>query len=248
MNILNGKVAIITGAASGIGKATALLFAKEGAKVVVSDISEKGNDTVSEIKKAGGEAIFIKADTSKVEENEKLVQQTVAQYGALHIAFNNAGVASPPKDTTAFSVEEWNKVIGINLSGVFFGLKYQIPAIIAAGGGSIINTASIMGAVAQLNQVAYNTSKHGVIGLTKSAALEFSSKKVRINAVGPGFINTPILDFLSEDEKNLLIEKHPIGRLGEAEEVAEIVLWLASDKASFATGTYYPIDGGYLAQ
>lgn len=248
MNLLNDKVAIITGAASGIGKATALLFAKEGAKVVVSDISDKGNDVVSEIIAAGGDAIFIKADTSKIEENEKLVQKTLAHYGALHVAFNNAGVASPPTDITAFPVEEWNKVIGINLTGIFFGLKYQIPAIIAAGGGSIINTASIMGAVAQVNQVAYNTSKHGVIGLTKSAALEFSSKNVRINAVGPGFIKTPILDFLSEGEKDALIEKHPIGRLGNAEEVAEIVLWLASDRASFATGAYYPIDGGYLAQ
>lgn len=249
MKTLENKVAIVTGAASGIGKETALLFAKEGAKVLVSDIdTDDGQDVVKQIKNNGGEASFFKADVSKPEEQEALVEAAMEKYGALHITFNNAGIVGPVGPVADIPIEEWDKVISVNLSAVFYGMHFQIPAIIESGGGNIVNTASIMGQVAAANQSGYNTAKHGVVGLTKSAALEYSDKKVRINAVGPGYVDTPLLDFLDEEEKQHLVGLHPIGRLGKAEEIAELVLWLASDKSSFVTGSYYPVDGGYLAQ
>jgi NAD(P)-dependent dehydrogenase (short-subunit alcohol dehydrogenase family) len=249
MKLLENKVALVTGAASGIGKETALLFAKEGAKVVVSDIdSDDGRKVVEQIKKNGGEASFFKTDVSKPEEQEALVDAVKEKYEALHIAFNNAGIVGPVGPVADIPIEEWDNVISVNLSAVFYGMHYQIPAIIESGGGNIVNTASIMGQVAAANQSGYNTAKHGVVGLTKSAALEYSDKKVRINAVGPGYIDTPLLDFLDEQQKQHLVDLHPIGRLGKAEEIAEVVLWLASDKSSFVTGSYYPVDGGYLAQ
>jgi len=249
MKLLENKVALVTGAASGIGKETALLFAKEGAKVVVSDIdSDDGRKVVEQIKKNGGEASFFKTDVSKPEEQEALVDAFKEKYEALHIAFNNAGIVGPVGPVADIPIEEWDNVISVNLSAVFYGMHYQIPAIIESGGGNIVNTASIMGQVAAANQSGYNTAKHGVVGLTKSAALEYSDKKVRINAVGPGYIDTPLLDFLDEQQKQHLVDLHPIGRLGKAEEIAEVVLWLASDKSSFVTGSYYPVDGGYLAQ
>lgn len=250
MKSLKGKVAIITGAASGIGEATARLFAKEGARVVVSDIDEeKGQNVASEIKKNGGEATFIKADASKAKDNEKLVSQTVDKYGELHIAVNNAGIGGPLSPTADYPLEDWKKVIDINLNGVFFGVKYQIPAMKKSGGGSIVNIASILGQVGTQQSPAYVTAKHGVVGLTKAAALEYAQENIRVNSVGPGYINTPLVrNALDEETLESLKGMHPVGRLGESEEVAEIILWLASDKASFATGTYYAIDGGYLAQ
>ncbi|MDR8390020.1 SDR family oxidoreductase [Aliifodinibius sp. S!AR15-10] len=249
MKLLEKKVALVTGAASGIGKETALLFAKEGAKVLVSDIdADDGRKVVEQIKNNGGEASFFKADVSKPEEQEALVEAARKKYGALHIAFNNAGIVGPVGPVADIPIEEWDQVISINLSAIFYGMHYQIPAIIESGGGNIVNTASIMGQVAAANQSGYNSAKHGVVGLTKSAALEYSDKKVRINAVGPGYIDTPLLDFLDEEQKQHLVGLHPIGRLGKAEEIAELVLWLASEKSSFVTGGYYPADGGYLAQ
>lgn len=249
MKLLENKVAIVTGASSGIGKETALLFAKEGARVIVSDIAEKeGKQVADQIKQNGGEALFFKADVASHEEQKALVEAAVENYGGLHIAFNNAGIVGPVGPVAENSIEEWDKVISVNLSAVFYGMHYQIPEIIKSGGGNIVNTASIMGQVAAANQSGYNTAKHGVVGLTKSAALEYSEKGVRINAVGPGYAKTPLLDFLEDDEVNALVDLHPIGRLGEPEEIAEMVLWLASDKASFVTGAYYPVDGGYLAR
>lgn len=249
MKSLQNKVAIVTGGGSGIGKAVSLLYAEEGAKVVVSDISEEnGNAVVDEIKKNNGEAFFVKADTSSAEDNQKLVEQTVAKYGALHIAVNNAGIGGPISPVGEYPLEGWDKTIAINLSGVFYGLRYQIPAILAAGGGSIVNMASILGKVGTKGSAAYVAAKHGVIGLTESAALEYAGQKLRINAVGPGYISTPLLDSLDETTMKTLVGLHPIGRLGKAEEVAELVLWLSSDKASFVTGAYYNVDGGYLAQ
>ncbi len=246
---LENKVAIITGAGSGIGKAAAALFSKEGAKVVVSDISEQnGNSAVEEIKKSGGDAFFVKADSSKPEDNEALVKQTLERYGALDIAVNNAGIGGPLSATGEYPVDGWQKVIGINLSGVFYGLRYQIPAMLERG-GSIINVASILGQAGTKLSPAYVAAKHGVVGLTKAAALEYADKKVRINSIGPGYIKTPLLsNSLDEAAMNALVSLHPIGRLGEAEEVAELILWLASSKASFVTGAYYAVDGGYLAQ
>ena len=250
MKSLENKVAIVTGAGSGIGKAIALLYSAEGAKLVVSDIIEKGgNETVSEIKAKGGEAIFVKADTSKPEDSKKVVDEAVAQFKGLHIAVNNAGIGGPLGLVGDYAIDAWDKVISINLSGVFYGLRYQIPALISSGGGSIVNIASILGKVGTKGSSAYVAAKHGVIGLTEAAALEYADKKIRINSIGPGYIVTPLLTkSLDDAAMKSLVSLHPMGRLGTSEEVAELALWLNSDKASFVTGAYYNVDGGYLAQ
>ncbi len=249
MKLLENKVAIITGAASGIGKATAILFADEGAKVILSDISEKnGHAAVTEIKSKGGEAFFVKADSSSAEDNERLVKETLSKYGSLDIAVNNAGIGGPLAPTGEYPIDGWKKVIDINLSGVFYGLRYQIPAM-REKGGSIVNVASILGHAGTKFSPAYVAAKHGVVGLTKAAALENADKNIRINSVGPAYIKTPlVMDSLDKDALDALIGLHPMGRLGESEEIAELILWLASPKASFVTGAYYAADGGYLAQ
>lgn len=250
MSVLKDKVAIVTGAASGIGASTALLFAEQGASVVLTDVNEtNGEAVVAKIKAAGGDAIFLKADAGSAEDAEKTVQLALDTYGKLDIAVNNAGIGGHSGPIPEYPVEAWQKVIDINLSGVFYGLKYQIPAIEkTAGKGSIINVSSILGSVGIANSAAYVASKHAVVGLTKVAALEFSAKGIRVNSVGPAFIETPILDPLPKEFLDSLVKLHPIGRLGQPGEVAELFLWLASDKSSFVTGSYYPIDGGYLIQ
>jgi NAD(P)-dependent dehydrogenase (short-subunit alcohol dehydrogenase family) len=246
---MKNKVVIVTGGASGIGKATAELFATNGAMVVVSDHNEEhGEKTTKEINDKGGKAVFFKADVSIPADNEALVAFAIKTYGKLDVAVNNAGIAGEPNMIADMSVEGWQKVIAVNLSSVFYGMKYQIPAMLKNGRGSIVNIASILGAVAFPAAAAYVAAKHGVVGLTQSAALEYSAKNIRVNAVGPAFINTPLLSALDEPTLNMLVSMHPIGRLGESEEVAELIYWLASDKASFATGAYYPLDGGYLAR
>lgn len=249
MNDLKNKVAIVTGGGSGIGREIAYKYAVEGAKVVVADVDEKGgNETVANITKNGGDAVFIKSDTSKPEQCKSLVDDTVKKYGALHIACNNAGVGGPAAPTGEYPIDGWDKVISINLSGVFYGMRYQIPAILAAGGGAIVNMASILGWVGFKNCVAYVAAKHGVLGLTQNAAVEYAAQNVRVNAIGPGFITTPLLTKnLDAAALKWLETLHPIGRLGKPEEVAELALWLSSDKASFVTGSYYTIDGGYTA-
>jgi NAD(P)-dependent dehydrogenase (short-subunit alcohol dehydrogenase family) len=250
MKTLENKVAIITGAASGIGKATALLFAKEGAKVVVSDINEEeGKEVVKAIEKEGGIALFIKADTSNPEAVENLVKQTVAKFGGLHIAVNNAGIGGVQKTVADYPLDEWKKVLDINLSGVFYGVKYQIPAMKKSGSGSIINMASILSQAGFGQSVAYVAAKHAVIGLTKTAAIDHAKDNIRVNAVGPGFVYTGLVNEGAMGKEGIkdLEAKHPIGRLGKPEEIAEMCLFLASDKSSFSTGDYYPVDGGYLA-
>ncbi|MBW7871254.1 MAG: SDR family oxidoreductase [Flavobacteriia bacterium] len=246
MKSLENKVAIITGGASGIGKACAELFVKEGAKVCITDLNEElGNKTAAEL---GENAMFLKADSSLPEDNQMIVQKTVEKFGALHIAVNNAGIGGEANKVADLSLEGWKKVIDINLNGVFYGMHYQIPEI-KKNGGSIVNMASILGSVGFANSSAYVAAKHGVVGLTKTAAWEYGTDNVRINAVGPGFIKTPLVDSaLDTDTLKFLESQHAFQRLGEPIEVAELVLWLASDKSSFATGTYYPIDGGYLAK
>lgn len=248
--LLENKVALVTGAASGIGRAIAYQYAAEGAQVVVSDINDDGGlETLERIRARGGRAIFVRADTSKPADGEALVAAAVREFGALHIATNNAGIGGPSAPVGEYPIEGWDRVIAINLSGVFYGMRFQIPAMLKSGGGSIVNIASILGQVAFLNLGAYVAAKHGVVGLTQCAALEYGPHKIRVNAVGPGFIKTPIIEnTLTPDAIKALAGLHPLGRIGEPSEVAELVTWLSSDKASFVSGGYYAVDGGYLTQ
>ncbi len=249
MRSLENKVAIVTGGGSGIGRSVAILYAAEGAKVVVSDLNEAGgNETVAMITKNGGTAMFFSSDVSKATDNEALVKAAVDNYGGLHVACNNAGIGGPAAPTGEYPLDGWERVIGINLSGVFYGMRYQIPAMLQSGGGAIVNMASILGAVGFRNSVAYVAAKHGVVGMTQNAALEYAAQGIRVNAVGPAFINTPLLSGLDAPTMKFIEGLHPIGRLGKPEEVAELVLFLSCDKSSFITSSYYPIDGGYLAQ
>ncbi|MBD3906805.1 glucose 1-dehydrogenase [Chryseobacterium sp. Ch-15] len=248
MKILDNKVALVTGAGSGIGLAIAKLYAKEGAKVIVSDINEEhGKSAVEEIKSAGGEATFVKADTSNPEQVEALVKATVETYGKLDIACNNAGIGGETNPTGDYSLDGWKKVIDINLDGVFYGCKYELTQMEKNGGGVIVNIASIHGTVAAPLSSAYTSTKHAVVGLTKNIGAEYGQKNIRCNAVGPGYIDTPLLNQLDDEHRKALIAKHPMGRLGKSEEVAELVLFLSSDKSSFITGGYYLVDGGYTA-
>lgn len=249
--MLTAKVAIVTGAASGIGRAIALLYARHGAKVLVSDVqTQAGEHTAELIRQAGGDAQFVAADVSRAADCENLVRAALARHGRLDIACNNAGIGGALAPTADYPLEAWDQVIGVNLSGVFYCMKYQIPAMLAGGGGAIVNIASILGAVGFATAPAYTAAKHGVIGLTRTAALEYSARGVRVNAVGPGFIRTPMIAPIEQDDavRQQCVGWHPIGRFGEPEEVAEMVLWLSSDKAGFVTGAYLPVDGGFLAR
>jgi NAD(P)-dependent dehydrogenase (short-subunit alcohol dehydrogenase family) len=250
---LNGKVALVTGGASGIGRATALSFAREGAKLVVADVNDEGGQqTVHMIAENGGEAIFVKTDVSEAVAVQALISKAVETYGRLDCAHNNAGVSSPVRASIAdYPEEDWHRVIAINLTGVWLCMKYEIPQMLQQGGGTIVNTASIMGLVATGFNPAYMASKHGVVGLTKSAALAYAQSGIRVNAVCPGYIRTPMVEgspsFNPQYEAEL-IARHPIGRLGTPEEIAEAVVWLCSDAASFITGHTMTVDGGYVAQ
>ncbi|SHM90100.1 NAD(P)-dependent dehydrogenase, short-chain alcohol dehydrogenase family [Cyclobacterium lianum] len=248
--LLKGKTAIITGASSGIGKSTAILLAKNGANIVVADIDEKqGKTVVEKLKSHEGEAIFVKVDTSSAEEVSQMVKTTMDEFGRLDIAVNNAGVGGESALIEEYSVESWDETIAINLSGVFYGMKYQIPAMLENGDGVIINMASILGQVGFASSCAYVAAKHGIVGLTKNGALEYAKQGIRVNAIGPGFIKTPLLeDNLDEEQMEQITALHPQGRLGKPDEISELVLWLASEKSSFVNGAYLPADGGYLAQ
>jgi NAD(P)-dependent dehydrogenase (short-subunit alcohol dehydrogenase family) len=247
---LIGKTAIITGGGGGIGRSTAIRFAKEGARVAVADIdSTIGEETVRLIKEDGGEAIFVKTDVTDSEQIKALINTTTSTFGALHILFNNAGVGNSEVRSVDLSEEEWDRVIDINLKGVFLGIKYAIPELIKAGGGAIINTSSLLGLKGQKYVSAYNASKAGVVMLTQNASLEYGKYNIRVNAIAPGVIDTAIIDHWKQNERKwpIISRANALGRIGTPDEVANAVLFLASDESSFISGTTLSVDGGGLA-
>ena len=253
MGMHDGKVAIVTGGSSGIGCATALAFAREGASVVVADRYEAGGqETVVMIRDQGGTAIHVTGDVSRDAEVAQLTDATIRTYGRLDYACNNAGVEGTQAPTADYPADQWDRVLAVNLTGVWLCMKHEIPAMLANGGGAIVNMASILGVVGFANAAAYTAAKHGVIGLTKVAAIEYATQGIRVNAVCPAFIATPMLERAGITEGTeryaMLAGLHPIKRLGTPEEIAEAVLWLCSDKASFVTGHAMLVDGGYVAQ
>ena len=247
--ILEGKVAFITGGGSGIGEATAIAFSTAGADIAIGDVDMAGADrVVAAITATGGKAKSYKLDVSNDEQVGEVVSAIEKDFAGLHIAVNNAGIGGDQAPTGDQSPAGWRKVIAINLDGVFYCMRHEIAAMKKSGGGSIVNIASILGAVGFANSSGYTAAKHGVVGLTKASAIEYATEGIRINAVGPGFINTPLLGALPPEALPAIASLHPMNRLGNAEEVAAIVLFLSSPSASFVTGGYYPVDGGYLAR
>ncbi|MEX0178564.1 MULTISPECIES: SDR family NAD(P)-dependent oxidoreductase [unclassified Stenotrophomonas] len=247
---LNGKTAIVTGGVSGIGLAVAETLAASGARISVWDLKQEAVDaTVAALRSQGAEAVGIALDVTDEAAVAAAVQRTVTELGGVHIAVNNAGIGGPAASSGDYPIDGWKRVVDVNLTSVFLCQRAQIQAMRAAGsGGSIINMASILGQVGYAGSTAYAAAKHGVVGLTQTAAWEHAADGIRINAVGPGFINTPLLEKMDAKVRATLEGRHALKRLGTPQEVAALVAWLASDDASFATGAYYAIDGGYLAQ
>ncbi len=244
-----GKVAFVTGAASGIGEAVALQLAARGAKVVIADLKlDAAEKVVSAIKASGGEAAAVAVDVGQADRVESAVQFAVDTFGRLDLAVNNAGIGGTAAPLGDYSFDDWHKVIDVNLHSVFYSMKYEIAAMLASGGGAIVNMASILGSVTFPNAPAYVTAKHGVVGMTKSAAVDYAKNGIRVTAVGPGFIDTPLLSALPEGTLAFLKSIHPIGRLGKPDEVAALTLFLLSDAAANITGSYHVVDGGYIAQ
>ena len=254
---VEGKVALVTGGASGIGRATALTFAREGARLVIADMNEEGGQqTVHMLTEQGGEAIFVQVDVASASAVEAMISKTVETYGRLDCAHNNAGISGAGIGgqqralTAEYPAERWQQVIAMNLTSVWLCLKYEIAQMLKYGSGAIVNTASAAGLVGLPGNCAYVASKHGVVGLTKTAALEYAQQGIRVNCVCPGYIQTPMTESgLSDPERRArIIATEPIGRVGTPEEVAEAVVWLCSDAASFVTGHTMTVDGGYVAQ
>lgn len=249
-NTFKNKVALVTGGSSGIGRATALAFAKKGAKVVIADWIEN-QETMDLIKNLGGETIFVKCDVSKSAEVKALIDKTIETFGRLDFAYNNAGIEGTSAPTQDCTEENWDKTIDVNLKGIWLCMKHQIPVMLEKGKGSIVNCSSVAGLVGFQGLPAYVASKHGIIGLTKTAALENAKLGIRINAVCPGVIQTPMIDRLTGNQKEAetqLATMEPVGRFGQPEEIACAVMWLCSDEASFVTGIEMPVDGGFIAQ
>jgi len=246
------RVVLVTGAASGIGAATARAFAQAGARTALLDIQkDKGDALATAIRDAGGEAIFIPCDVSQPDAVQAAIARIITEYGALHVAFNNAGIEGTPADTVACTVENWDRVLGINLRGIWLCMKYQIPHMIEAGGGAIVNCASVAGLVGIAQVPAYTASKHGVIGLTRTAALEFVDRNIRVNAICPGVIDTPMVErFTGGDDiaRAGLLDNQPLQRMGQPEEIARTVLFLAGSGSSFTTGQAFAVDGGWTAR
>lgn len=249
MNGISDSVALVTGAGSGIGQATAERFAEEGANVLVVDIDEDaGKDTVSRIETAGGTAAFVEADVSDSSAVERMIEQAIEEYGQLDIAVNNVAAGTTPAPVTNITEEEWDRVTDITQKGVWLGLKHEVPAILDAGGGAIVNVSSEAGIQGSPGRTPYSASKHGVVGLTRSVALEFADEDLRVNAVSPTIVDTPALRSMTEEEQEEVIASVPMGRAAAPEEIADAILWLCSDNASFITGHTLPVDGGKYQQ
>jgi NAD(P)-dependent dehydrogenase (short-subunit alcohol dehydrogenase family) len=253
MKEFKSKVALVTGGSSGIGRATALAFAQRGAKVVIGDINEQGaQETAKMIENLGGEALFVRTDVTNPKQVEEMVAKAIETFGRLDYACNNAGIGGASAPAADYAYDDWKGVIDVNLIGVWLCMKYEIPEMLKAGGGAIVNVSSILGQVGFANASAYVAAKHGVLGLTKTAAAEYAPQGVRINAVCPAFIETPMLEKAgilgNEDFEKMIISLHPINRMGTPEEVAEAIVWLCSDGASFVVGESMLVDGGYVAR